>query len=292
MATSRRGEWRPPAVSVVVVTHDNLAVTRLCFAALLAERTGVPFELVVVDNGSTDGTPQFLARLAAQHGAVRVVANGDNRGFAAAVNIGLDVACGDVLILLNNDVIVPPRWLDRLVPLLEEPSVGMVGPVTNAAPNEARVGVGSATYGDFLRVAESRWDTYGRATFDIDVLTMFCLAVPREVVRRVGPLDERFGLGMFEDDDYARRVRAEGYRLVCADGVYVHHFGEASFGALVPTGDHGELIRRNRRLFEAKWGVEWTAHQGRDDSGYRLLVDRGSRGGRRPRAARAEPWSC
>jgi GT2 family glycosyltransferase len=268
------GEAGPPEVSVVVVTHGNLPVTRLCLGTVLAGQPGPAVEVVVVDNASPDGTPPFLRELADRHPAVRVLLNDRNLGFAAAINQGLEAARSDVLVILNNDVVVPPGWLARLAPLLDAADIGMVGPVTNAAPNEARVPTSYTTYGGMLGHAEARWSEHGSATFDIDVLTMFCAAMRREVFASVGHLDERFGLGMFEDDDYARRVRAAGLRLVCADGVHVHHFGEASFGALVPTGDHGELFRRNQRRFEEKWGEPWSPHRRRADPAYRDMTGR------------------
>jgi hypothetical protein len=90
----------------------------------------------------------------------------------------------------------------------------------------------------------------------------------------VGALDERFEVGMFEDDDYALRVRAASLRVVCAEDVFVHHFGEASFGKLVQAGRHSELFRRNRRYFESKWGRAWTPHRVRTDADYARVVTR------------------
>jgi hypothetical protein len=103
---------------------------------------------------------------------------------------------------------------------------------------------------------------------------MFCLAMRREVFDRVGPLDEQFGVGMFEDDDYAMRARAAGYRVVCAEDAFVHHFGKASFGELAARGEYGALFHANRRRFEAKWGVTWQPHLLRPDSEYARMVER------------------
>jgi hypothetical protein len=103
---------------------------------------------------------------------------------------------------------------------------------------------------------------------------MFCLALRRDVFERVGPLDERFEVGLLEDDDYALRVRAAGYRLVCAEDVFVHHFGEASFGSLVPTGEFGRLLDANRRRFEEKWGRPWKPYARRPAAGYEDLKRR------------------
>lgn len=77
---------------------------------------------------------------------------------------------------------------------------------------------------------------------------------------------------MFEDDDYAMRIRSAGLRSVCATDVIVHHFGEASFGKLVPTGEHNRLFTANRQRFEAKWQMPWTQHRSAFDSEYTELV--------------------
>jgi GT2 family glycosyltransferase len=92
---------------------------------------------------------------------------------------------------------------------------------------------------------------------------MFCLAMRRDVYERVGPLDERFEVGMFEDDDYALRARHAGYRVVCAEDAFVHHFGEVSFNKLKPSGEYEQLFAANRRRFEEKWGTPWEPHRAR-----------------------------
>jgi GT2 family glycosyltransferase len=98
-------------------------------------------------------------------------------------------------------------------------------------------------------------------TFDIPMLAMFCVAMRRDAWERVGALDERFGIGMFEDDDYSRRVKAAGYRIACARDSFVHHQMGASFGRLRPP-EYQALFERNRRLYEEKWGEAWQPHSG------------------------------
>ena len=88
------------------------------------------------------------------------------------------------------------------------------------------------------------------------------------MLEQVGPLDERFGLGLFEDDDWAMRVRLLGLRLVVAEDVVVHHHGEGSFGALVAGGEHARLFARNKATFEAKWQQPWQPHAQRPEAGY------------------------
>jgi GT2 family glycosyltransferase len=90
---------------------------------------------------------------------------------------------------------------------------------------------------------------------------MFCVALRRDTFEDVGPLDERFGIGMFEDDDYAHRVRAAGRRVICARDVFVHHVGQAAFKKLIERGEYNELFEQNRQLYQTKWGVTWTPHR-------------------------------
>jgi GT2 family glycosyltransferase len=266
---ARAGE---PHASIVVVTHDNLALTRLCLESVLASTDPV-YELVVIDNDSQDGTRSYLLTLARRAAHVRVLLNESNPGFPAACNQGLAAARGDVLVLLNNDTIVAPGWLDRLAGRLDDPKVGLVGPVTNRIGNEAEIPVVYETYGELIAFATQRASGHAGQEFDIRMPAMFCLALRRDTWERLGPLDERFGVGTLEDDDYALRSAAAGYRNVCADDVFIHHFGEASFGSLFASGAYSELIDENRRRFEEKWGVPWQPYDRRRNDEYRALTE-------------------
>jgi GT2 family glycosyltransferase len=82
------------------------------------------------------------------------------------------------------------------------------------------------------------------------------------IIDEVGLLDERFGIGMFEDDDYALRVKQKGYKVICAEDVFVHHWGRASFSKLSQE-EYQRLFDENRRKFEEKWGMQWEPHRSR-----------------------------
>src|SRR5437868_8116656 len=96
----------------------------------------------------------------------------------------------------------------------------------------------------------------------------------REVSDRVAPLDERFEIGLFEDDDYSMRVRATGLRVACAEDAFVHHFGQASIGKLACTGEYGRLFHANRRRWQEKWGLAWENYRYRPKRVYQELTDR------------------
>lgn len=259
---------RPGSASVVVVTYGGLPFNRLCLETVLAHSADLELELIVVDNGSGDGTPEYLTRLAGADARVRVLLNGRNSGFAAACNQGLGLAGGEHLVLLNNDTMVPPGWLPRLIAHLRNPEVGLVGPVTNRIGNEAEIEADYRRWGEFLDFAARRAHEFAGDWLELRSPAMYCLALRRETFLRLGPLDERYEVGLLEDDDYADRARAAGYQQRCVEDVVVHHFGEASFGHLVAGGEYGRILRANQSRYAEKWGRDWQPYGRRPNPRY------------------------
>jgi GT2 family glycosyltransferase len=266
-------EDEEPKASIVVVSYNSLVFTRLCLETVLANTDLHTFELIVVDNGSTDGSPEYLRDLAARDPRVRPIANDDNRGFPAACNQGLEVARGDCLVLLNSDAMVAPGWLRRLLAPVEADPSTLTGPVTNRIGNEAEVATEYDTWGDFLREARRLGDSRRGKAFEIPTLTMFCLAMSRSAYDQLGPLDTQYGVGTLEDDDYSMRARKAGCTLLCLEDVLVHHFGEGSFGKLFGDGEYSRVIGSNRRKFERKWGSAWEPYARRPEPEYAELVE-------------------
>lgn len=250
-----------PRFGVVVVSWNGLALTRRCVQSLLEDPAAPALDVVIVDNASADGTAAWLDEIEREP-RVRVIRNPDNRGFAAACNQGLAAvaaAGAEVLVILNNDLVVTPGWARTFAAhLRRDPSIGLIGPLTNNIGNEARI---DTAYTDMAgMLCETAACTGGNAglLFDIPVLAFFCVAMPRDVYLRVGDLDTAFGTGFFEDDDYCQRVRRLGLRIVCAEDVFVHHELSASFGKVDPA-EKARLFERNKSYYESKWGP-WQAH--------------------------------
>lgn len=243
-----------PRLSVVVVTWNGKDFNRLCLESLLARTEWPNLEILAVDNGSIDGTRELLEEIARRDPRVRPIFHAENRGFAAACNAGLAAASGDVFVILNNDTVVTRGCLTTLVRhLAADPKLGLVGPVTNAIANAAKVDAGYANVEALPAWAADWTRAHDREAFDIPMLALFCTALPRRVYTEVGPLDERFGAGLFEDDDYNRRVREKGYGVRCARDAFVHHWQMASFRTM-GKDEYFALYAENKRKFEEKWG--------------------------------------
>jgi len=259
-----------PPVTIGIVTFNNRELTELCLDSIESCTVHPSYEIVVVDNASTDGTPAWLEEETARRPKLRLILNHANRGFGPACNQAFAGAQGEVFCLLNNDTVVTRGWLSAMVgALMSDPELGLVGPSSNGVANEARVTPGYPDLAGLPEWAKSYvWD-HDRESFPIPMLALYCAALRREVWEEVGGLDERFEVGLFEDDDFSRRIRRAGYDVRCLRGAWVHHFQEASFGALPPE-EYARIYETNRRRFLAKWKGEderpgVTSHDGKRD---------------------------
>lgn len=248
-----------PRISVVVLTFNNLELTQTCIQSLLQRKDYENLEVIVVDNGSTDGTEQYLEALAAEQPGIKILLNRSNLGFAAGNNVGLSAATGEYLVLLNNDTEVTEGWaLTLLRHLQSDPSIGIIGPVTDNIGNEARI---QLTYSDAEQMREAaRCYTLAHigGSFEMRTLAFFCVMLPRRTYEKCGPLCVDYGLGFFEDDDYCRRVEKEGWSIRCAEDVFIHHHLSASFSK-VSQSERDKLFQTNRAIYESKWGP-WIPH--------------------------------
>jgi glycosyltransferase involved in cell wall biosynthesis len=257
----------PGLTSVIVPCWNQRGFTELCFQALF-RHTRPEWELILVDNGSSDDTAAYLAGVRdAAPVPVTIIANAENLGFPRAINQGLQAASGEHLVLLNNDAIVTDGWLDQLIALTRvEPkdggqrpaannTVGLVGPMSNyATPPQLLEHVPYRDL-DQMHAFARQWRVDHRGKwFTVPKLSGFCVLMRRAVYEAIGGLDEGFGLGLFDDDDLAVRARRAGFELAVAHDLFVHHFGSRTF---VGNGIDAEaLLGENERRFAEKWGLD------------------------------------
>ncbi|MEJ1463875.1 MAG: glycosyltransferase [Candidatus Sedimenticola sp. (ex Thyasira tokunagai)] len=250
-----------PLISIIVLTYNNLKLTRACLDSLDKFTNYRNLETIIVDNASDDDTPNFLHHWSKYGNRRRLILNKENRGFSAANNQGMAAATGEYLVLLNNDTEVTNGWLRTLMNHMRmDPSLGLIGPVTNNIGNEARIRIRYNDSVEMQRKARNYTLKHMGETFPIRTLAFFCVMMPRQIYEQVGPLDEAYGLGFFEDDDYCRRIEKAGKRLECAEDVFIHHHLSASFNKLGK--GRKELLEHNQKIYESKWGP-WVPHKRR-----------------------------
>lgn len=223
-----------PLASIVIPVFNQVAHTRQCLEHL-EKNTDIPYELIIIDNASTDGTAAFLRGV-----RVAAITNATNRGCAAAWNQGVAASRGRYVVLLNNDVLVTTGWLGRLVAFMERTGHGIVSPAVRAGALDYDL----PTYAEaFARACARARRPYPSAC---------CLVIAREVFDRVGLFDEQFRVGTFEDVDFLWRARRAGVTMAMTGVALVHHFGEVTQRDLRQIlGDYG---RENAARFVAKWG--------------------------------------
>jgi GT2 family glycosyltransferase/glycosyltransferase involved in cell wall biosynthesis len=250
-------------VSIVIPVHGQWALTAACLRSIAADRSPVEYEVIVVDDASPDETPGRLDELV----GVRTVHLAHNVGFLAAVNEGLALARSPYVVLLNNDTVVRPGWLEALVSTAEaNPAVGVVG-AKLVYPDGRLQEAGGVIW------ADGSGHNYGRDqdpddprfnfVRQVDYCSGACLLVRREVLTVTGGLDTRFAPAYYEDTDLCFAARAHGYQVVYQPDAVVEHHEGASHGTAPEAGVKRHQVH-NQSVFAAKW-AEVLAAQGSPD---------------------------
>jgi len=240
---------RPGLVSVVMLSWNAPQYTKMALESIRAHTHG-DYEVIIVDNGSGPETVEWLRTLT----DVRVIYNSTNRGYAGGNNQAIAAARGEYIVLLNNDVIVTEGWLNGLLGAFDRiPALGVSAPRSNKiAGDQVTVDANYQDLDEMHRYARIRRDRFFGEGYLTDRAIGLCLCIDRRVIDQVGGIDERFGVGNFEDDDFCLRVRAAGYNIFVCDDVFIHHFGSQTFAA--NKVDWTATMRENWRTFAKKWG--------------------------------------
>ena len=234
----------------------------------------VDIELIVVDNGSRDGTREYLAALAERDSRIRMLRNEENRGFAPAVNQGLarrPATCWSYSTTTRSSRPARCRgWYAHV----DRSEIGLVGATTNRCGNEAEVDAAYRTYGQMIQVAERRAAEHRGVTFDIEVATLFCAAMRRDTHEHVGLARRALRNGPFR----GRRLLERGSGLRAPGRLRRRRIRPPlRRGGVRGTrrdGRYGDLFRANKARFEEKWGIPWQSHLQRPNAWYRDLIDR------------------
>lgn len=239
-------------VSIIILTWNGLAYTKRCLETLRGRTAFPAYEVVVVDNGSTDGTVEYLRALP----WLRLFENRDNQGFVRGNNRALAECDGDSdFVLLNNDTeIFQPDWLSRLQgSAYSSPEVGIVG-ARLRRPGGMLQHAGTympveTFWGQQVGAGEKDVNQFN-ADAEVEGVVFACAYIKREVYERVGPLDEDY-FSYFEDSDYCLKARSQGFKVVCCGSVTVIHHENTS--TKVNKVAHGGMFLESQKTFKRKW---------------------------------------
>ncbi len=268
-------------VSIITPLCNRLDLTRACLESARRTLDGWDYEWIFIDDGSADGTREFLRALAGEDARVRVVCNDDRHGYAANNNHGARLARAPLLCLLNNDTVLLPGWLEPMARLARRlPDVACVGnvqrePVTGLVDH---AGIYFDNDGEVRHVAKDLPAPPREDYLEWPAVTAACCVVRRRVFLDLGGFDEAFHNGG-EDVDFCLRARARGFRHFVANRSLIYHHISASPGRKRSEDD-------NRRLFRERW-LTFLQTAGR---ARQTLAEQRQEGRRYLRKHRRQPW--
>jgi len=236
-------------VSVVLLGYNNLDYTRDCVESILMNTNDVEYELILVDNGSTDGTKEYFDSIS----GAKVIHLKYNVHIVKGFNIGLMAAEGKYCAAVCNDFIFTPKWLKNLIICIEsDPDIGYVSPGATFISNMQQISIPFKSKEDFQEKAReynisdpAKWE-------ERVVLLPDVLCCPTALLDRIGYYDPRFLRGEFADDDISFRIRRAGYKLIYCGDTVTHHYG-----SLTTASDHQtNSLEEGRQIFEQKYGLD------------------------------------
>jgi GT2 family glycosyltransferase len=247
---SIRGKVSVRPFSIVIVSYNNQQIMQDCIESIRKYNLRTSYELVVVDNASTDGVCEWLK---GQEDII-LIQNKDNKGFGYGCNQGVKASSFDNdIFFLNNDTVVMPNaifWMR--MGLYDNDRNGAVGCMTSSNGTYQTISKRFNTLEEYYTCALKNNIPKKNAYEYVTRLSGFAMLISRPVLDVTGLFDLRYGSGYYEDDDLGIRVLLAGYRNVLCRNSFIYHYGSRSFGRETTI----KLSARNREIFKQKWGFD------------------------------------
>lgn len=237
-----------PEASIIIPVFNQMHYTKQCIESIERDQERCPFEIIVIDNGSTDGTRQYLESKSRDYVSMSArdhflaIYNESIHGVASAWNQGVKASHGKTLAILNNDILLPKGWYRSLLWAMDFHHISLACPfsVTGTLNYDFESRVKSFTQKNVSKI----WKTYDFCAFTFS----------RHTYNSIGPFDEKFQIGGYEDTDYCYRLEKAGLRYGITGAAFIHHFGSQTLNAFKKSGDqHGQA---NLQYFVEKWGID------------------------------------
>ena len=247
-AVKKTVKHKIPAATIIILTYNGWGYTKQCIDSI-KRHTHTPYEILVIDNGSTDGTVEELRK----DRTLYHIENSCNLGFGKGFNIGFAKVDTPYFVLCGSDVIVTDGWLTEMIKHIElDKDLMLLGPVTNKTSGPQKV-----EGAEYTNIKALEAFTKDRTKYITDHITycrrivFFFTLFKTEALHRVGFLDEIFGIGNYEDDDYCMRTYRAKLKTAFDNTVFIHHYGSQTFKN--NKIDFTALMDENKKKFMDKW---------------------------------------
>ena len=236
--------------TIIIPVFNTLEYLKITIESI-RRNTGCPYKIIVVDNGSNTETKEWIE----SQPDIFSIRNIRNLGFPVACNLALECVDTPYFLIANADIKVTPGWLcDMLSTMEANVDIGILGPITNNISGPQRdPGVHYNTTEGLNAYAESIKQTNKPRLQECQRVVFFCSLIRSELLSKTGLLEEGFGLGNFEDDDYCLRSLQAGYKNYIDRHVFVHHYGSQTFKT--QNMDYPKIIKTAEARFRQKWGL-------------------------------------
>ena len=247
-ALENSAEWNVQKTSIVILSYNSKELTQQCIESIRQNNLSSSYEIVVVDNHSTDGIREWLE----EQKDIKLICNSENKGFPYGCNQGIKISEPENnIFLLNNDTVVTPNaifWLR--MGLYEKERIGAAGSVSNYVMNGQMIVEKYQTLAEYISFGERnnlpRKNSYEKKIF----LVGFALLLKREALDNIGLLDVRFSPGQYEDNDLGIRLNYAGWQVILCKNSFIYHYGS---GGGKYTESWNLISERNADKLKEKW---------------------------------------
>ena len=241
----------------IVIPFVNQSESTLVTVHSILNNCSVAVKIILVDDGSNKEELEIINNDIAQFSNILLVKNTYEHGFASAINRGLVEVESDYTILCNNDVVVTKGAVERLLKLANAKEVGIIGCMSNNASGFQQVEYSEYNNLDEMYLFANKYCNNNKyKIINFPRVAFFFTLIKKEVIAKIGGLDERFNPGNFEDDDFCLRSNIVGYKTIIAGDVFIHHYGSKSFRE-EGFNKYKKLLEINEDKFIDKWGANY-----------------------------------
>lgn len=224
---------------IIIPVWNQLEATRECVESII-KKTKYPYRLILIDNGSEHETREYLEGLKKRPlPAITLIRNEENLGYVKAVNQGLKASSSPYVCIMNNDTVPGVGWLENMISFAEgHEEIGLMNPLCD--------GHGDLSIDEYAGRVAGNGDRY----MEMNQCFGFCTLIKREVIDKIGYLDETFGMGGYDDTDYSMRALKAGYLCASVHSSYVYHKQHVSFKA---AGAKDSFTAKGQQEYLKKW---------------------------------------